>query len=378
MRPTLSESLFRVACAAFGAATIASVVQSQGRVTIRRPGLADTTGRDSIARVMITMSPDGIAKMIDDLLTSRQMEERIAMAMRGEHGNGPKTHELDSQLKYILRRNAGLMTQIKMQCAAEDAQPAGYMGINFESVEIRRTNGGPTLYTLGERPTIVSVEPGSPAQRAGLEASDELVTISGNDARKPFALGMLLKPGTKIALRITRDRRQRDVTVTVEKRPDDYGSPCSGLDDMVGAFRNSPQTMRRSEGPLAGSLPRIANPDGSIAAPQGFAYAFMTPYPSSGAPMMVSGAMFIVLTPDWRETLGVEKGLLVSNVTMGSPAQAAGLKASDVVLSVGDSPVASPVTLWRALNEAGKDGVTLKVLRARKEISIVLKPGERR
>ena len=177
MRTTLSGSLFRVACAVFGAATIASVVQSQGRVTIRRPGLTDTTGRDSIARVMITMSPDGIAKMIDDLLTSRQMEERIAMAIRDEHGNGPKTHELDSQLKAILRRNAGLMTQIKMQCAAEDAQPAGYMGINFESVEIRRTNGGPTLYTLGDRPTIVSVEPGSPAQRAGLTLVSTLIVF---------------------------------------------------------------------------------------------------------------------------------------------------------------------------------------------------------
>lgn len=378
MRPVFSASVIRVACAMFAATTIASAVHAQGSVTIRRPGPADTSGRDSVVRVIITVSPEGIAKMIDDLLTSRQMEERIAMAMREERNNGSKTRELDSQLKSILRRNAGLMTQIRMQCAAEDAQPDGYMGINFEGITINRRSDGPTMYALGDGARIVSVEPGSPAQRAGLDAADQVLSIAGNDTRKPFPLGTLLRPGAKLSLRVSRDGRQRDLTVVVQKRPEEYGSPCSGLDDMVGIFSNSPQTLRRSEGPMTGSLQRMPNPDGAMPTSAGSGFALMTPYPASGAPMMVSGAMFIVLTPDWRETLGVEKGLLVSHVAMGSPAHAAGLKASDVVLSVGDSPVASPRALWSAVNEAGKDGVTLKVLRARKEITIVLKPAERR
>lgn len=128
---------------------------------------------------------------------------------------------------------------------------------------------------------------------------------------------------------------------------------------------------------MAGAIPRSPNPDAAIATPQGFGYAFVTPYPT-GSGNLVGGASFVVLTADWRETLGVDRGLLVSTVAPGSPAQTAGLKASDVVLSVGDSPVGSPGALWRAVNAAGKDMVTLKVLRAKKEITIILKPAEKK
>ena len=359
-------------------ATFPAALPAQATVRIRK-SLLDSTARDSTVRVMINVSGDDIARMIGDLLSSRAMEERIAMAMRGERGDSRNARELEAQLQSIVRRNAGLVSAIRLQCASEDEQPAGYMGINFEGITISRRSDGPTMYALGERATIVSVEPGSPAQRAGLEAADEIVSIAGNDTRRPFALGALLKPGAKLALRVSRDGRRRDVTVTVGKRPDEYGSPCTSVDDVMSGFKYSPQTTfrRRTEPPMAGTMPRSPNPDAAIATPQGFGYAFVTPY-ATGSGNLIGGASFVVLTADWRETLGVERGLLVSTVAPGSPAQTAGLKASDVVLAVGDTPVGSPGALWQAVNTAGKDGVTLKVQRAKKEITIVLKPADKR
>lgn len=364
----------RGSLAAAALVMLASALPAQGRVMARRmPG--DSGSRDTTVKVTVTVSPEGIVRMIGDLLSSRQMEERIAIALRGERGDDRRARELESQLQSIVKRNAGLVTAIRIQCAGEDMQPDGYMGINFEGIEIHRMNGGPTMYFLGERPAIVSVEPGSPAQRAGLQADDELISIAGNDARKPFALGTLLKPGAKLAVRVVRDSRQRDVTLTVDKRPEEYGSPCAGVDEIVTYQRSMPPGVYlKQRSPQAPVSP--AEPAPPVAGGR-FGYAFVTPFATPGS-NMIGGATLLPIDQEWRETLGVDKGLLVLSVAPGSPIQAAGLRKSDVLVAVGDTPLTSSRVLWGAMNEAGAAGVTLHVLRGGKKLTILFKAtGER-
>ena len=220
------------------------------------------------------------------------------MAMRDERGDSRSARELEAQLQSIVRRNAGLVSAIRLQCASEDEQPAGYMGINFEGIGVQKKGGGPALY-LFERPMIVSVEPGSPAQRAGLEPEDLVIAIGGNDVHKPIPLGSLLQPGKTLSLRVNRDGKPREFTLQIAKRPDGYGSPCAGVDDVVSGFRFSPQTtfMRRSEGgTMAGAQPRSPNPDAAIATPQGFGYAFVTPY-ATGPGNLVGGPRLLCSPP---------------------------------------------------------------------------------
>jgi serine protease Do len=322
------------------------------------------------------VSPEGIARMIGELLSSRAMEERIAIELRGGRPDAERVRELESQLSSIARKNVGLFSAIRLQCAREAAeQPEGYMGINFEGIEIRRSGAGPAIYMLGERPVIVSVEPGSPAERAGLAADDEIVMIAGSDARKPILLGQLLKPGARLPVRVMRAGQPREMTVVVARRPDDYGSPCASLDGQAG-FRLVPQAtfMKRRDPP---------EPVTARAAPEavpnagGFSYGFVTPY-AAGGTNLIAGAAFVVLDQDWRETLGVDRGLLVVSVAPGSPAATAGLRKSDVVLSAGDVPLTRTSDLWRVMNGAGASDVTLKVQRGRRDVVIVLKSREER
>lgn len=346
---------------------------AQGRIAIRRSGPDSATVRDSAFRLMVQLSPDGLIRMIGELLASRELEERIAMELRGERDDGQRARDLESRLQSIVRRNSGLVSAIRLQCATEELQqPEGYIGINFNDVEVRRLGRGPTLYHIGEHPTIVSVEPGSPAQRAGLVAEDVVVRIAGTDVKQPIALRTLLKPGARIPLRVLRDGEQHDVTVLVAKRPDEYGSPCATLDELP-ALKLLPQAAwKRSEDGRAstGLLPRTPSPEPTGRG--GFSYSFFAPYPMAGA-NLIAGASFVPIDDDWRETLGVDRGLLVMSVAPGSPAQGAGLRKSDVVLAVGDVQVVRVADLWRAVNAAGPDGVTLKVQRGRKEVVVVLK-----
>ena len=63
-----------------------------------------------------------------------------------------------------------------------------------------------------------------------------------------------------------------------------------------------------------------------------------------------------MLDQDRRETLGVDRGFLVVNVAPGSPAQAAGLRKSDVVTAVGDGRWAAPAPYRAVLSRAGPGG----------------------
>lgn len=378
MRPGTGRLMVGAAGVAALLVTAATVVVAQSdpqrRVIVRRIS-PDSAGRDSTFDITVTVSPDGIIRMIGELMASKQLEERLAMSLRGDKLDERRSRELEAQLQSIVRRNAGLITTIRMQCAKDDMQPEGYMGVNFEGIEVRRANNGPTMYHLGDHPVVVSVEPGSPAQRVGLEAADEIVMIAGNDVRKPFPLGQLLKPGAKLSLRVLRDGKQKDLTLTVDKRPDEYGSPCAGVDEVVGMQHNMPQGLfMRQRAPLPPGAPPDAPQTGASAGGR-FGYAFVTPFATPGS-NMIGGATLLPLDAEWRDMAGTDKGLLVISVAPGSPSQSAGLRKSDVIVAVGDTPLTTTRVLMRAVNDAPPQGVTLHLLRAGKKVTVVLKTGD--
>ena len=65
-----------------GPDTAVAGMSAQGRIIIKKRG-ADSTGRDSTVDIMVSVSPDGIMRMIGELLASREIEDRIVMEMRG-------------------------------------------------------------------------------------------------------------------------------------------------------------------------------------------------------------------------------------------------------------------------------------------------------
>src|SRR5271169_1870683 len=96
----------------------------------------------------------------------------------------------------------------------------GSIGVSFQ--EDRGTNLI-TLKALGAPYGVViqGVEPGSPAEKAGLKGGDVITAINGapvktgNDLVNPIAQAAI---GSKVKLTYVRDRSQKEVTATVEDR----------------------------------------------------------------------------------------------------------------------------------------------------------------
>jgi serine protease Do len=76
------------------------------------------------------------------------------------------------------------------------------------------------------------------------------------------------------------------------------------------------------------------------------------------------------------EYFGVKHGLLVRSVAKGSPAEKAGLKAGDVLTSIGDRPVATPhdVIGFLRMQHQPNTPVPVVVMRDHKQLTLNVGP----
>jgi S1-C subfamily serine protease len=97
-----------------------------------------------------------------------------------------------------------LRRRLDSLCGA-DAQPEGWLGLNMNGLsEYARDNDGPVITRFFDAPVVESVEPGSPAEKAGLRSGDVMVQLNGKDIRgQEVDFARLLRPGAKVAVRTT-------------------------------------------------------------------------------------------------------------------------------------------------------------------------------
>jgi serine protease Do len=167
---------------------------------------------------------------------------------------------------------------------------------------------------------VAEVTPGSPADKAGVQAGDEIVKAGDKDVRSYDDLVGVLdahKPGDKLTLRVVRQDKERDLTVTLGQ-------------------------------------PREARPGPGR--------------PGGGRRVAFLGARTAPLNPADRGRLGVavDSGVVVLDVLPNSPASRAGLRRDDVITRVDGNAVADPVQLRDAISRAGVGKeVTLAVARGK-------------
>jgi len=86
------------------------------------------------------------------------------------------------------------------------------------------------------------------------------------------------------------------------------------------------------------------------------------------------------LTPELLDSfkLGDVKGVLIAEVVRGSPADKAGVKAGDILLSIGDKPLTDSTSMLETISSLPPGKVTmLKLLRNQAEVAVQVKVGKR-
>ncbi len=178
---------------------------------------------------------------------------------------------------------------------------------------------------------INEVEPGTPAEKAGLKAGDVIRTINGQKVDSASRLRSIVagtNPQTEIDLGILRDGQSMTIKLELGQQPANMA--------QLGGTSKSP-----SEGTLRGI---------SVQA----------------------------LTPALREQLGLSAnvhGVAISDLDPDSPAAAAGLQPGDVIENINRQPVSS-VADFNRLAAGAKGEVLLRVNRQGNPAFVVISPGD--
>ncbi len=155
---------------------------------------------------------------------------------------------------------------------------------------------------------LMQIAPESPAARAGLEAGDMVIGLNGNKVRGLEDFAQVLKnapAGAELTFEVHRDGRTRMVEVTLGARP-----PADALPRPAGALRVQQELLGVRTAPLSDAERR-------------------------------------------RIEVPVGRGAHVTSVTVGSPAELAGIPVDSVIVGVNNRIVASPTQLDQRLAALG-------------------------
>jgi serine protease Do len=202
----------------------------------------------------------------------------------------------------------------------------GWLGVQILSL----TEDMAKSYGLDEPrgAAIVDVTPGSPADEAGLEPDDVVIRVDGREVESNGDLSSYVAsrpPGAEVKLRVLRQRREKDVTVTLGTFPDED-------------FEQTADQAPRGE---------------------------------------QLGMTLQDLTPDLAQRLEMgsrTQGAIVLEVTPGEPADEAGLRRGDVIVSVNGRSVAGVAELESEIERLRSEGLArLRVWRGTGYLFVILR-----
>jgi serine protease Do len=208
----------------------------------------------------------------------------------------------------------------------------GYLGVRIQPMNDDLAAALGIAANRGE--FVQSVQPGEPADTAGLQAGDVVLRVDGKEVTPDQTLSFIvanIAPGNRVDLEIIRDGQRSTLPVTVGRRPSEEELAAQLVDPQSGVP----------------SAPR--DPDSQSTLPQ------------------TLGVQVVPLTPQIGSQLGVEagtQGLVVTDVDPNSDAGAKGLIPGTMILSANGRTVASVADLEAAVTsakDAGREAVLLRV-----------------
>ncbi len=281
--------------------------------------------------------------------------------------------------------------------------PAGYMGVTVSSVPLRQSLQDGYIVSYCEYPLVVAIDPGSPAERSGLQAGDTILAFNGRDVRTGMVdYTALLTPNATVRVRARRDGRTRDFAVRVGTRPSPspvrvfgtaiatpsapaqapalVGTATAGSATASRVFvfeRRAPAGSRAANGELSwtsDSVQVVMSAGGDAGFPRAVSVPALLPTPAAPPALMslltnsddamLFGAQLKSLGNDLRAALSLPEGVLVLQVLRGTPASDAGLRDGDVIRAIDGQLVRAVGDIRSAFDRArGSRSLALRVAR---------------
>jgi C-terminal processing protease CtpA/Prc len=230
----------------------------------------------------------------------------------------------------------------KVKVVVDDG--GGWLGVGIEPVQAEKS-----AKKASEGVLVNDIYEGSPAEKAGIQVGDIILTVDGEKAESVDQLVKLVRskePGGDVEVTVLRDGKQETMIATLGERPEQEVTWFS--DDF----------LKSLEGLKA--LENIYIPELSIG---------LSGWGGRGR----LGVYVDDLTEGLAEYFEVPggKGVLVEDVVKGAPAEKAGIKPGDVIIRIGDRDVGDTEELIDAISDMKTGTPTdIVMLRKGKEIKV--------
>jgi serine protease Do len=232
------------------------------------------------------------------------------------------------------------------------AKSSTFLGVGVMEVDSERAKA---LKLKEERGAEVTrLTDGGPAAKAGMKLGDVILEFNGMPVQGTAQLQRLIQEtpaGRQVKIAVWRNGAMLTLTPTIEAEKNALPTPAPG--DW--------------------SIPSFSMPDIPMVPPMDIPRVITA---------MQSGMLGIIGEPlgqeeQLAEFFGVKEGVLVKAVLKDSAAEKAGIKAGDVIVKIGDTPVATTQNITSALRPLrGAHPVTVTVVRNRKEMPIAVTVGQ--
>ena len=390
MNPSMSRSTVPL-LVSVGLALVASaspLVAQKSETTTRSVPRASASDSSGVRLRRLERSIDSLVRIFNEEDLSADQRYRIRQFI------DERTAELDalrmstsprpSERNVFIRRSPEFQFETRfgegaalMPGFAQRAMVPGWIGIVVSGAptQIRIENNEMFMrYLL--YPQIASVDPSSPAQRAGLTPGDTLMAYNGRDVRtEEISMTRLLVPKATVKVRVRRDGKVKDLPVVVAEAPAKIRQRrFDEMRDAGVAWVTPPTPPMRAPAPgVASAPPRAYVPE----APRGFfSSPVVAPLPPVFTLSGIAGAQVATVSETMTRRWGLPAGVLVTNVPVGSPADESGLEEGDVILRVGQRSVTSVRDLREVVARAADDGersVAIELQRGKEHRTLTLR-----
>jgi len=258
-------------------------------------------------------------------------------------------------------QTSGFATLLQDPSPLLHSSSQGYMGVLVGDVDNDSAQKLKLKDVKGALVTLIDHD--APAAQAGVRVNDVILQINGQVVDSAEAFTRMLREipaGRTISVLISRDGNTQTINVELADRKKMEHDVWNKLD---------------SDGDSVSSLPSMGMLSGSGGSGDVSSGGFHMPF--FGSALNV-GAMVEPLTSQMADYLGVKAGLMIKQVARKSEAEAAGLKAFDVILKVGSDIVATTADWDRALRANKDKPVQVTILRDRRQQTVTLQVDSKR
>ena len=298
------------------------------------------------------------AKVDSMMVLMRQLEAQPAFSDEGMR----LRREFEMVARALVAARGSTKPTLFFTQPLEARRLKGWIGIEVGLVPQRQESDSSGFFVRYYRyPEIISVEPNSPAQRAGISQGDVLKAYDGQDVvRNRLNLAELLVPDRRLGVTVQRDGESKEFSLTVAKTPEPIRERREVGEMLAGWRRGGPGS------PPPGELP----PEGRMVIVGRGGYP-RVPFNRSG----VFGAGLITITPEFTRALKLDRsGVYVQECLEETPAYKAGLRVGDVILLVGGQQVSTVGEVQQmVLSRLNQGTIAMQVLREKKPITLNVK-----